>query len=470
MRTERRWWALVALGLGTFMTYLDNNIVNVALPTVQRDLGLSMSGLEWIVSGYILVFAGLTLVGGRLADVYGRRRVLLIGLAVFTAASAAAGLAENVEVLLAARALQGVGAALLAPAALSLLPLAFPDPRERATAIGIWGAIGALALALGPVTGGWITEHFDWGWIYLINVPIGAVTFALAVWALGEAPGSRRPLDLPGLAASMAVLFPLTYALIEGEGHGWGSPLILGAFSMALAGAVAFTLVERSAAEPMIDLSLLRGRVFGGGLLTMGIWAFAIFGIYFYTALWLQNVLGFGPLKAGLTFVPMALVLVVVSIASGPLAARVGTHRLVAGGLALMAVSVLGLARVDEHGTVGDLMPWLLLYGVGAGALNPLTGAIVGRMPAGREGVASSVLNVSREVFGLLGVTVLGVVVNAGSSAAPDPVAAFLDGYRLALVIAGVVIALGVPLGFFALRPGRTSPPVPTGSSLDLVA
>ena len=470
MRTERRWWALLALGLGTFMTYLDNNIVNVALPTVQRDLGLTMSGLEWIVSCYILVFASLTLVGGRLADVYGRRRVLLIGLVVFTGASAAAGLAENMEVLITARALQGVGAALLAPTALALLPAVFTEQRERATAIGLWGAIGALALALGPVTGGWITEHVHWGWIYLINVPVGVVTFALAFWALGETPGSRRPLDLRGLAASMVALFPLTYALIEGEGRGWDSPLILGAFAVALAGAVAFVLVERAEAEPMVDLSLLRGRVFGGGLLTMGIWSFAIFGIYFYTALWLQNGLGFGALESGLTFVPMALVLVVASMVAAPLAARVGTHRLVAAGLALMAAAVLGLARIGEHGTVGDLMPWLLLYGVGGGALTPLTGAIVGRMQAGREGVASSVLNVSREVFGLLGVTVLGAVVSARSASALDPVAAFLDGYRLALVIAGIVIALGVPLSLWALRARPEPEPVSAAPELEPVA
>ncbi|ROO89343.1 EmrB/QacA subfamily drug resistance transporter [Actinocorallia herbida] len=468
MRTERRWWALVALGLGTFMTYLDNNIVNVALPTVQRELGLSMSGLEWIVSGYILVFAGLTLVGGRLADVYGRRRIFLAGIAVFTVASAAAGLAQNVQVLVGARAVQGVGAALLAPAALALLPATFTDKRERATAIGLWGAIGALAMALGPVTGGWITENTDWGWIYLINVPVGAVTMALALWALGTVPGSRRRLDLPGLAASAAALFPLTYALIEGEGRGWSSPLILGAFAVALAGAVAFVLVERAAAEPMVDLALLRGRVFGGGLLTMGIWAFAIFGIYFYTALWLQNVLGFGPLKSGLVFVPMALVLVVASATSPRLAARIGTHRLVAGGLALMGVAVLGLARIGADGTVADLMPWLLLYGVGGGALSPLTNAIVGTMPAGREGIASSVLNVSREVFGLLGVTVLGAIVSARTAAhaALGPTAAFLDGYRLALIIAGIVIALGVPLSLRALRPDRT----PARPDLDLVA
>ncbi|GAB2845093.1 MFS transporter [Actinocorallia aurea] len=465
MRTERRWWALVALGLGTFMTYLDNNIVNVALPTVQRELGLSMSGLEWIVSGYVLVFAGLTLVGGRLADVYGRRRAFLAGIVVFTAASAAAGLAENAQVLVGARAAQGVGAALLAPAALALLPATFPDKRERATAIGLWGAIGALAMALGPVTGGWITENADWGWIYLINVPVGVATAALALWAVGAEPGSRRRLDLPGLAASAAVLFPLTFALIEGEGRGWSSPLILGAFAAALAGSVAFVLVERAAAEPMVDVAMLRGRVFGGGLLTMGIWAFAIFGIYFYTALWLQNVLGFGPLKAGLVFVPMALVLVVASASSARLAARIGTHRLVAGGLALMGVAVLGLARIDADGTVADLMPWLLLYGVGGGALSPLTNAIVGTMPAGREGTASSVLNVSREVFGLLGVTVLGAVVAARADG-PDPLAAFLDGYRVALLIAALVIAAGIPLSLRALRPASA----PARPEVDLVA
>src|SRR3954467_14855864 len=204
---NRRWWALVAVALGTFMTYLDNNVVNVALPSIQRDLDLSISGLEWIASAYVLVFAGLLLAGGRIADVLGMRGTFFAGLAVFTVASVAAGIAQNQEMLIGARAVQGVGAALLTPASLALLPQLFPDPRERGTAVGVWGGVGALALAIGPLTGGWLSQHASWGWIFLINVPIGIATLALSAVAIpATARGTARGLDVPGVLTSSAAL------------------------------------------------------------------------------------------------------------------------------------------------------------------------------------------------------------------------------------------------------------------------
>ncbi|MBB4700386.1 MFS transporter [Sphaerisporangium siamense] len=461
---NRRWWALVAVSLATFMTYLDNNVVNVALPTIQRDLGLSISGLEWIVSCYMLVFAGLLMAGGRLADVFGQRRVFLTGLGVFTIASAAAGLSGDGATLIVSRGLQGVGAALLTPTALALIPQVFPDPRERGTAVGVWSAIGGLALALGPVTGGFISENWHWGWIYLINVPIGVVTFALAAWAIRRsAPGVRHRLDVPGLLVSSLGLFALTFALIEGESRGWTSGLILGSFAVAALAAAVFVVIESRAAEPMIDLSLFRERVFSGGLLSMGLWAFGIFGIYFFTALWLQNVLGFTPTQAGAAFVPMALLMAALATVAPRLAARLGTGPTVAAGLGLMAAAVVALSFVGEHGTYGQIFPWLMLYGLGAGLLVPLTNAILGALPAGRGGVASGVLNVSREVFGLLGVTILGAILSARQSAAiadgAGPLPAFLQGYQLALVVAGVIVAVGVPVSLVTLRARRTAPP-----------
>jgi EmrB/QacA subfamily drug resistance transporter len=469
METQRRWWALAAIALATFMTYLDNNIVNVALPTIQRSLGLSISGLEWIVSGYILVFAGLMLVGGRVADVYGRRGVFLTGLAVFTVASLLAGLSGNETALIASRALQGAGAALLTPTALALIPSAFPDPRERGMAVGIWSAAGALALALGPVTGGFISENWNWGWIYLINVPFGIVTIALAAWAVPGSKGSRRRLDIPGLATSSIALFALTFALIEGERRGWTSGIIMAAFGVALAGLIAFVVVEARSSDPMVDVSLFRSRVFSGGVLAMGVWAFGVFGIYFFTALYLQNVLGFSPLEAGVAFVPMALVMAAVAALSGPIANRLGTSRVVATGLTLMAGAVLGVSSVGAEGSLGDLMPWFVLYGLGGGMLVPLTAAILGMMPPNREGVASGVLNVSREVFGLLGVTVLGAVLSTRQTArladGVRPLTAFLDAYQFALVIAAVIVAIGVPVALFSLRNGPTRPVVTAQAS-----
>ncbi|SFK88521.1 drug resistance transporter, EmrB/QacA subfamily [Streptosporangium canum] len=462
MTATRKWWALGAISLATFMTYLDNNVVNVALPTIQRDLGLSISGLEWIVSGYILVFAGLMLVGGRLADVFGRRRIFMIGLGVFTVASLAAGLATDGTGLIAARALQGVGAAFLTPTALALLTSIFPDPRERATAVGMWSAVGALALALGPLTGGFISERWDWGWIYLINVPIGIATFGLGLWAIRVASQDRvrHSLDVPGLVTSSLALSALTYGLIEGDGAGWTSPEILGAFGLAVAAAVTFTVIETRGREPMIDLSLFRSRVFSGGVLSMGLWSFGVFGIYFFTALYLQNALGFSPMEAGVSFVPMALVMAVTAAVASRISGALGTARTVAAGLLLMAVAVFGISFIGEGGSFGDLLPWFLVYGLGGGLLVPLTTAILGTLPTGRAGVASGVLNVSREIFGLLGITVLGAILNGRQTSilrdGAAPLTAFLEAYQSTLVIAAAIVLVGVPVSLFALRTPRT--------------
>ncbi len=471
MTADRRWWALGAISLATFMTYLDNNVVNVALPTIQRDLGLSISGLEWIVSGYILVFAGLMLVGGRLADVFGRRRIFMIGLGVFTAASLAAGLATDGTALITARAVQGVGAAFLTPTALALLTSVFPEAKERATAVGLWSSVGALALALGPLTGGFISEHWRWGWIYLINVPIGLVTVGLGLWAIRGVRQDRvrHGLDVPGLITSSLALLALTYALIEGERAGWTSPEILGSLGAAVALGLTFTMVELRSREPMIDLSLFRSRVFSGGTLSMGLWAFGVFGIYFFTALYLQNALGFSPLEAGGAFVPMALVMAVTAAVAPRISGALGTARTVAAGLLLMTGAIFGISFVGEGGSLTDLMPWFLAYGLGGGLLVPLTTAILSALPTGRAGVASGVLNVSREIFGLLGITVLGAILNSRQTAiladGARPLTAFLDAYRFTLVIAAAIVLVGVPVSLFSLRRAATTREAETGAA-----
>jgi EmrB/QacA subfamily drug resistance transporter len=459
-----RWWALVAVALATFMTYLDNNVVNVALPTIQRDLGLTMSGLEWIVSAYILVFAGLLLVGGRLADVLGLRTMFFAGLTIFTLASVAAGLAGGQETLIAARAVQGVGAALLAPTSLALLPAIFPDPRERGMAVGIWSAVGALALAVGPLTGGFLSENAHWGWIFLINAPIGVVTAAIGLRSIRVRRGAaaRSGLELPGLATSALALFALTYALIEGESRGWSSAPILGSFAVAAVAAVAFLTIESRTARPMIDLTLFRERIFSGGLLSMGLWSFGVFGIYFFTALYLQSALGFTPIQAGAGFVPMALLMAVIATVSPRIADRFGNARTVAAGLALMAVAIGGLSSVGEGDGYLNLLPWFLLYGAGAGLLVPLTNVVLNTMPTARAGVASGVLNVSREVFGLLGITILGAILSARENVATGaPLHRFLDAYQFTLVIAAAIVLVGVPVSLYALRHSRTAGTAP---------
>jgi EmrB/QacA subfamily drug resistance transporter len=462
MEKNRRWWALFAVALGTFMTYLDNNVVNVALPSIQRDLQLSIEGLEWIASAYILVFAGLLLAGGRISDVLGARGTFFTGLGVFTLASVAAGVAQSQEMLIGARAIQGIGAALLTPAALALLPALFPNPRERATAFGVWGGVGALALAIGPLTGGWLSEHVSWGWIFLINVPIGIATAALAAVSIpaGKARSGSRGLDLPGLLSSSIALFALTYALIEGESRGWSSPDILGAFALAAVGAAAFLIVESRSTNPMIDLGVFRQRVFSGGLVAIGLWAFGVFGIYFYTAIYLQNVLGFSPTEAGAAFVPMALVLAVMATLAPRLEARFGAGRTVAVSLALMAVAIAGLSMYGEGTTYWDLLPWFLLYGLGGGVLVPLTNVIVSALPTERAGIASGMLNVSREVFGLLGITILGAILtNRSNAATGTELHRYLQGYQFSLLVAAVLIAAGAVVSLVALR--RTPVPEP---------
>jgi EmrB/QacA subfamily drug resistance transporter len=457
---SRRWWALAAVSLANLMAFLDNNIVNVAIPTIQRSLHLSVSGLEWVVSSYLLTLAGLLLVGGRLADVYGRRLVFLVGLAVFTLSSLAAGLAGSGAVLIASRAIQGVGAALLLPTTLAIIMAAFTNVRERTTAIGIWAAVSALALALGPALGGLISQHLHWGWIFLINVPLGVITFGLAVFYVAEsrAGSAARRLDLPGVLTSALSLFALTYALIEGNVSGWTAPLILGAFAVAAVSAVAFLAIEARVAHPMVDLSMFRNREFSGGSVTFMIWAFGILGIYFFTSIYLQQTLGFSPVEAGLAFVPMALCLAVFAGIAPRVEARAGAHRTVAAGMLLMVVGLVLFARLGEHAGYTSLLPGFSLFGAGAGLMNvPATNASMQAIPTDRAGVASALINASREVAGLLGITVIGAVLRTRQGAAlragASPVHAFVDGYHTGLLVTILLMAAGVGVSYLTLRP-----------------
>ena len=440
-------------------TFLDNNVTNVAIPTIERSLHLSVSGLEWVVSSYLLTLAGLLLVGGRVADVYGRRRVFTVGLALFTVSSLAAGLAGSGAMLIGSRAVQGVGAALLMPTTLAIIMATFADATERTKAIAIWTGISAMALGLGPVIGGLITQHVRWGWIFLINVPVGVVTLVLALASVRESKASSavRRLDVPGLIASAITLFTLTYALIEGGDKGWTSAAIVAAFAVAAVALAVFLLIEARGEHPMVDLSIFRARQFSGGTMTMMIWAFGILGIYFFTSLYLQGILGFSPTKAGLAFVPMALCVVVAAGAAQAIQARIGGHRLVAAGLTLMVVGLVLFARLGEHATYPALLPGFILFGLGAGLMQvPLTNSVLHATPQARAGVASALLNASREVAGLLSITVIGAVLRARESAAlragTNQAHAFVDGYHTGLwVTIGLLIA-GVVVSYLTLR------------------
>jgi EmrB/QacA subfamily drug resistance transporter len=467
MAERTRWWTLTAVSLSTLMAYLDNNVVNVALPTIERSLHLSVDGLEWVVSSYLLVLGGLLLVGGRLADVYGRRRMFLAGLVIFTLSSLTAGLAGSGGVLIAARAVQGLGAALILPAALAIIAATFTDPRERTAALGISGAIGALGLALGPAIGGLISQHFHWGWIFLINVPLGIITLAISIPFVAEsrgtqaAAGSRSArLDVPGLITSALALFSLTYALIEGGGKGWTSPLIVGAFAVAVIAAGAFLTIESRTADPMIPLPIFRSATFSGGIGTMMIWSFGVLGIYFFTSLYLQGNLGFSPTKAGLAFVPMALCLALAAALSPRVVPVLGANRTVALAMAVMTVGLVLFARLGAAATFGSLLPGFVLFGLGAGLMNvPVTNAVLGSVPTAQAGIASGLFNASREVAGLLGVTVIGAVLRSRESslerAGVHQAQAFIGGYHTGLWVTIALLAAGVVLSYVTLRQRR---------------
>jgi EmrB/QacA subfamily drug resistance transporter len=476
--TTRRSWALLAVALATFMTYLDNNIVNVALPAIQRDLHLTTSGLEWIVSGYILVFAGLLLAGGRLADAFGRRRLFLIGLTVFTGASFAAGLAGSAGVLIAARAVQGLGAALVTPTTLAIISAAYPRPRERATAVGIWAGVGGLALAVGPLLGGVLAQHASWGWIFEINVPVGIATLLLGAWAITESREPvRRRLDVPGLLLSIVALTALTWALIEGAPRGWTSSLVLGAFAVAAVAGLVFVVVEQRSTDPMVAIALFRDRVFSGGVLAMMLWAFGLFGIYFFTSLYLQDVLGFSPTEAGLAFLPMALCLVTGSVLSERIGRALGIGRVVGSAMLLMGIGIATVSLLGADASYLALMPSFIVIGIGGGLTTPLTATILGAMPADRAGVASGLFNASREVAGLLGITIIGAILSVRQSAAVTagsaPVDAFLSGYRLGLLVAAALVAVGGLAAWLALRGTTPAEEIPeteiSGEQLALV-
>lgn len=456
---SRRWWSLVAVSLATFMTYLDNNVTNVAIPTIQRSLHLSLSGLEWVVSTYVLVFAGLLLAGGRLADLYGRRRLFLIGLSVFTLGSLWAGLSGSGAELIAARAVQGLGAALVVPTTLMIIMATFTAGRERTTAIGIWTAIGAMALAFGPLIGGFISQHFHWGWIFFINVPVGILTLAIALATTDESRDRsvERRLDVAGLITSTVTLFSLTYALIDGEDKGWTSPLILGAFALAAVAAALFVLIESRTAHPMVDMRLFRSRVYAGGTVTMMLWAFGVFGIYFFTSIYLQTILGFSPTKAGLAFVPMALCMALFAGLAGPVSRVLRPHQTVALGMAVMAVGLYLFGTLGASATFASLMPGFLIFGAGAGLMNvPLTNAVMHSMSPEQSGVGSALLNASREVAGLLGITIIGAVLRTAQGSAlragQDAASAYLHGYHSGLILTVGLVAAGAVVSFVGLR------------------
>src|SRR5437868_13370584 len=365
---NKKWWTLGAVSVGLFMIMLDNTVVNVALPAMQHSLHMTLSELEWVVARYALTFAAFMLTGGKLADLLGRRLIFTLGLAVFTGASLACGLAPSGGFLIGARIVQGLGGALMNPATLSIITATF-EPRERGKAIGIWAGVSAMALAIGPLVGGLLTQHVNWNWIFFINVPVGLLGLISAPAFIDESRDTtaEQRLDVPGLATSALGLFSLTYAFIEGNNKGWSSALILGAFALAALSLVAFVLLERHQRGPMLDLSLFRNRTFSGANSAMLFVGLAMFGTFFYVSLYMQNVLGYSPVQTGASFLPMTLLVILIAPRAGALTDRIGSRWLVAGGMSLLAVMLFYYTQLGANESFWVLLPGLLLGGTGMG-------------------------------------------------------------------------------------------------------
>jgi EmrB/QacA subfamily drug resistance transporter len=441
---NRKWWTLAAVSFGLFMIMLDNTIVNVALPSIQRDLHIGISELEWVVNGYALTFAVLMLTGGKLADMLGRRRIFIVGLLIFTLSSFACGMAPNAHFLIGARVVQGVGAALMNPSTLSIITATFP-PRQRGMAIGIWAGISAMALAIGPLLGGLITQYVDWSWIFFINVPVGVLAIVVARLVIKESrdTSQEQRLDLPGLITSAVGLFGLTYGLIEANNYGWTSPRILACFGIAILGLGAFVVLELRQRIPMLDLKLFKNGTFAGANVTMALVALAMFGVFFYVSLYLQNILHYSPTKAGASFLPMTLLIILIAPIAGRYSDKVGSRWLVGLGMLLVAGSLLIFSRLGLDSTWWDLFPGLIVGGVGmALTMTPTTAAAMGSVEVDKAGVGSAVLNSMRQVGGSLGIAIMGAIVAAAVHVPPtDPRAPeqFVTGFQHALETAAVI-------------------------------
>ncbi|ONH32906.1 MFS transporter [Pseudofrankia asymbiotica] len=462
-RTARRTGLLLTVALVAFVTALDNTVVNVALPSIERDLSLSTTGLEWVATSYILAFSSLLLAGGRLADLFGRRRVLVVGLVVFAAGSALCGLATSGAGLIAARAAQGAGGACALPATLAILAVDL-DGRDRDVGAGVLTAAIAAALALGPAVGGAISQYAHWSWIFFVNIPVCVVTLGLALWAVPpwrRRSGRRAGLDVAGIATSGFALLALTWALVESVNLGFTSPRIVTAFALAALAGLAFIAVEKAAADPMLDVGLFRSPAFSGGTASQMLWGLGVNGVFLFTSLYLQHILGFSPVAAGLAFVPLAVALVLCVPATERLVAAWGARVTVAAGLGMVACGLYLIARVGPGASYADLLPGLLIIGSGSALTTPLTSVMLGAVDPAGAGMASAVLSTAREVSGVLGVSVTGAILLARQRAVVGDgggvVDGFVAGYSRGLKVSAGLVALGALISLATLG-GRRGP------------
>jgi len=449
---RRKWWTLAAVSFGLFMIMLDNTVVNVALPSIQEDLGADLSELQWIVTGYALSFAALMLIGGKLADAYGRRLLFVVGIVVFTGASLWCGLADSGNMLIAARVVQGIGAALMNPATLSIIAATFA-PKERGMAIGIWAGVSALALAIGPLVGGLLTEHLSWHWIFFVNIPVGVIAIAVSFLLITESKDdTHESLDVPGLATSALGLFALTYGLIEANTYGWSSGRIVGSFVVAVVSLAAFVVIERRRRSPMLDLSLFRSGTYAGANIAMLLVALAMFGVFFFVSLYMQNVLGYSAVQAGAAFLPMTILIILVAPVAGKLSDKYGSRWLMTIGMVLLGVQLLYLSQLGADASFWNLLPGFLVGGFGmAITMTPTVAAATRAVPVEKSGVGSAVLNAMRQVGGSVGIALMGAIVAAEASGRPG-LEGFMAGFERALFVAALIAFAGSIVAFALVR------------------
>jgi EmrB/QacA subfamily drug resistance transporter len=473
MDSRTRWLALIVLCLGTLMIVLDTTIVNVALPSIRVDLGFSETSLAWVVNAYLLTFGGFLLLGGRLGDLYGQRRLFLIGIALFTLASLCCGLAGSQGFLVTARAVQGVGGAIASAVSLSLTMNLFTEPAERAKAMGIFGFVAAGGGSIGVLLGGVLTDSFDWHWIFLVNIPIGIAVVALSFRLL---PGARANatgrLDVAGAVTVTAALILVVYGIVNGNQAGWASGRTLGFIAAGVAFLALFLVIESRVSAPLMPLALFRGRNLATANVVGVLWAAAMFAWFFMSALYLQLVLGYSPLKVGLAFLPANLIMGALSVGlSARLVMRFGIKPPLAVGLSCAALGLVLFARAPLGGSfVVHVLPSMILLGIGAGiAFNPVLLAAMSDVAPEDSGLASGIVNTAFMMGGALGLAVLASIAAARTdSLRPDhgPLAALLGGYHVAFLVGAAFAAAAVVVGTTLLRTGQQAAVAPRADSM----
>lgn len=456
---RRRWLALALLCVVQFMVVLDVAIVNVALPSIQVDLGFSQEDLQWVISAYALVFGGFLLLGGRAADMLGRRRLFLAGTAVFTVASLLAGLAWSDQSLIAARVFQGLGAAVITPAALSILSTTFAEGRERNIALGAWGAVGGFGAVAGVLLGGVLTDALSWEWIFFVNVPVGVLGFALAPVLLRESRDARvRRFDLPGAVLVTGGLSSLVYAITQAGQDGWLAGQTLGVFAAAALLLAGFVAWEVRHPEPLMRFGILQTRTVSGANVAGFILGTALFSMFLMLTLYMQQVLGYSAMKTGVAYLAVAGTAVVWSAVAGQLVTRIGVKPVLVVGMAMLTAGLLFFTRVSsDGGYLGDLLPGFLLIGIGIGfSFVPISiAALAGVRPA-EAGLASGLINTSQQIGGALGIAALSTIATsrtedsvAGGALLPE---ALVDGFGVAFLVGAVVAAVGLVAALVMIR------------------